>query len=92
MLLLRCFVVLLWSQDFRGVIKRCKSVILVAQAMPELAAVDFHACSRGEVEIPAVCRRNIAFLRAWCLVRFIRFSRVPSVCLFAVPPSLLKPG
>ena len=37
-MLLFLLLLLCWLQDFRGVIKRCKSVILVAQAMPELAS------------------------------------------------------
>ena len=58
-------------QDFRGVIQRTKAVILVAQAMPELAALDFQECVRKGVSlIPDQCRGTIAFLRVWCLVRF----------------------
>ena len=57
-------------QDFRGVIQRTKAVILVAQAMPEMAALDYGECwPKGVSLIPDQCRGTIAFLRAWCLVR-----------------------
>ena len=62
-------------QDFRGVIQRSKAVILVAEAMPELAALDFQECGKHGVSlIPVECHGKIAFMRVWCLVR---------VCLFA---------
>ena len=62
---------LILLQDFRGVIQRTKAVILVAQAMPELAALDIQECVRKGVSlIPGQCRGTIAFLRVWCLVRF----------------------
>ena len=65
-------------QDFRGVIQRTKAVILVAQAMPELAALDFQECvDNGVSFIPDQCRGTIAFLRVWCLVRF-------SICIFSL--------
>ena len=57
------------GQNFRGVIERSKAVILVAQAMPELAALDFQECALRRVAIPAACRSNVAFMRVWCLVR-----------------------
>ena len=58
-------------QDFRGVIQRTKAVILVAQAMPELAALDFQECvNKGVSLIPDRCRGTTAYLRVWCLVRF----------------------
>eukprot|EP01050_Picozoa_sp_SAG11_P007102 SAG11_NODE_580_length_8367_cov_3.375060_6_plen_85_part_00 len=57
-------------QDFRGVIQRSKAVILVAEAMPELAALDFGECvEHGVSLIPAECHGKIAFMRVWCLVR-----------------------
>ena len=57
-------------QDFRGVIQRSKAVILVAEAMPELAALDFDECvEHGVSLIPAECHGKIAFMRVWCLVR-----------------------
>eukprot|EP01052_Picozoa_sp_SAG31_P011628 SAG31_NODE_662_length_13028_cov_3.364529_4_plen_179_part_00 len=50
------------------------AVILVAQAMPELAALDFREClKKGVSLIPDQCRGTIAFLRVWCLVRFSIF-------------------
>ena len=57
-------------QDFQGVIQRSKAVILVAEAMPELAALDFQECVKHGVSfIPAECHGKIAFMRVWCLVR-----------------------
>ena len=68
-------------QDFRGVIQRSKAVILVAEAMPELAALDFGDCTVGRVAIPVECHGKIAFMRVWCLVRgfLLRFA-VLCVC------------
>ena len=56
-------------QDFRGVIQRSTAVILVAEAMPELAALDFVECATGKVAIPVECHGKVAFMRVWCLVR-----------------------
>ena len=56
------------SQDFRGVIQRSTAVILVAEAMPELAALDAQDCVKGKVAIPVECHGKIAFMRVWCLV------------------------
>ena len=43
-------------------------MVLVAQALPAVAALDFDACGRGEVEVPEEARRVVAFMRVWCLV------------------------
>ena len=54
--------------DFVGVIRRCKAVVLVAQALPAVAALDWDDCCWGRAEVPEEARRVVAFLQIWCLV------------------------
>ena len=61
--------------DFVGVIKRCKAVLLVAQALPAVARLDPQACCFGEVEVPEAARRMVAFMRVWCLGESSSFHR-----------------
>ena len=62
-------------------------MVLAAQALPAVAALDFGACGRGEVEVPEEVRRVVAFMRIWCLV-----SRSPSLSLFLRPFAFLRWG
>ena len=70
--------------DFVGVIRRCKALVLVAQALSAVAALDWDDCSQYRAEVPEEARRVGAFMRVWCLV-----SRSPSLSLLA--PVCLSP-
>eukprot|EP01052_Picozoa_sp_SAG31_P021228 SAG31_NODE_1630_length_7699_cov_36.170921_5_plen_120_part_00 len=65
--------------------------VLVAQALPEIARLDGHACERGTIEVRGSAWRSIAFFRAWCLVELAAAvdAGVPIVmrCGNAVVPS-----
>ena len=43
-------------------------LVLVAQALPEIASLDHKTCELGTVEVPATALRAVAFFHAWCLV------------------------
>ena len=73
--------------DFVGGIKRCKAVLLVAQALPAVAELDFRTCWSGDAEVPEKARRVVAFMRVWCLV-----SRCPPFSLARLPVPLLRSG
>ena len=67
--------------DFVGVIRRCKAVLLVAEALPAVAALDFDDCAEGRAEVPEEARRVVAFMRIWCLVGRPPFLSPAPVCL-----------
>ena len=49
--------------NFVGVIARSNAVLLVAQSLAEVAALDFQACVRGVTVVPEAVRRMVAFMR-----------------------------
>ena len=49
--------------NFVGVIARSNAVLLVAQSLAEVAALDWQACYRGEAVVPEAVRRMVAFMR-----------------------------
>ena len=61
--------------DFVGVIVRVKAVLLVAQALPAVAELNFADCYLGKATVPESVRRMVAFMRVWCLGESLpRFS------------------
>ena len=53
----------------RPQIAGCEALLVVAQALPEVARLDLQACRNGTAEVPASARAAVAFFRVWCLVR-----------------------
>ena len=49
--------------NFVGVIARSNAVLLVAQSLAEVAALEIQACMRGETVVPEAVRRMVAFMR-----------------------------
>ena len=49
--------------NFVGVIARSNAVLLVAQSLAEVAALDFQACAQGRAVVPEAVRRMVAFMR-----------------------------
>ena len=58
----------------------CEALLVVAQALPEVARLDYGACVEGTAEVPASARAAVAFFRVWCLVRPPPAHRPPSLC------------
>ena len=84
----------LGAQDFVGVIKRVKAVMLVAQSLAAVAALSWLECQPGAVgwrmaKVPESVYRQVAFMRVWCLVELMaaKMARKPMVmlCGSAVP-------
>ena len=49
--------------NFVGVIARSNAVLLVAQSLAEVAALDYQDCSQGRAVVPEAVRRMVAFMR-----------------------------
>ena len=58
----------------------CEALLVVAQALPEVARLDIRACMNGTAAVPASARAAVAFFRVWCLVRPPPAHRPPSLC------------
>lgn len=55
--------------DFRGVIDRCSSFLLVCSSLDELKKPDAVVlATKSPKDLPASTRGKIAFFRVWCLV------------------------
>ena len=63
-------------------------MLVVAQALPEVAGLSIVDCMEGTAEVPASARAAVAFFRVWCLVRPPPAHRPPSPCV--APPQ--QPG
>ena len=56
-------------------------MLVVAQALPEVARLNNAACQNGTAEVPASARAAVAFFRVWCLVRPPpRIAHPPPMC------------
>ena len=66
-------------------IRRAKAVVLVAQSLREVAALDLYTCQLGWAVVPAAVGRVVAFRRVWCLV-----SRSLALPALTANPSFLR--
>ena len=68
-----CFAVRQWpgngaDLDFRGIVRRCDALMLVATSLPSVAALDAQDIASGVAVVCSSDRRMLAFFRVWCLV------------------------
>lgn len=70
--------------DFTGVVKRCQSLVVVVPSLPALRGNDsFYTREALATLLPAEDRKQLAFLRYWCLVEIAEavVQGLPVVCM-----------
>ncbi|KAK3245715.1 hypothetical protein CYMTET_44735 [Cymbomonas tetramitiformis] len=77
--------------DFRGVVRRCSSFVLVCTSLPEVADMLWSDARKKRHEnLPVEVRRKISFFRVWCLVEIQAARLVEHVAIVMKGGSMVK--